>query len=61
MKKALLERVISRGFYGGVVEYDGRGYCIKLHDDKGEIYLEYREAASLVSLMWKILFNRDKK
>jgi len=51
----------SHGFYGGVVEYDGKGFCIKLHDNAGEIYLEYREAASLFSLMWKVLFTRNRK
>jgi hypothetical protein len=48
----------SWGFFGGTVEYDGRGYSIRLHDNAGEIYLERNEASSLVSLLWKILFKR---
>lgn len=49
------------GFFGGTVEYDGRGYHIVLHNGAGEIYLERNEASSLVSLLWKILFTRVKR
>lgn len=40
----------SWGFFGGTLEWDGKGYTIILHDGSN-IYLKYNEARSVISII----------